>query len=142
LELGRAVASLPAFAYHYDRLARRSLTEIEGGGETVRLKAYCYALRGALALAWIRECETPPPMDLPSLLAGVSCPDQARQAIAALVRRKAEATEKDMAARISALDDYLSVTLATSAERPASDRGPERDARIDRLFEALITLAG
>jgi predicted nucleotidyltransferase len=138
LEVGRTVASLPAFAYHYDRLARRSLTEIEGSGDAVRLKAYCYALRGALALAWVRECGTPPPMDLPSLLAGVACSAEIRAAIADLVHKKAAATEKDMTTRIPVLDAYLGTVLAKPAERAAPESRPECNARIDGLFAALL----
>ena len=64
-------AHMPALAYHYDRLARSALLP---GTEPVRLKSYFYAIRPALALLWLRDGATPPPMDLPALLAGVPVP--------------------------------------------------------------------
>ena len=139
LELGRDTASLPAYAYHYDRLARRSLAEIDGAGDAVRFKAYCYALRGALALAWVRQCGTPPPMDLPSLLGGVACPVDTRSAIDALVSRKAVAGEKETTPRIAVLDSFLAELLAVPAERPVSEPHPETGIRVDRLFRAIVT---
>jgi hypothetical protein len=50
--LARDACQLPWLAYHYDRQARRSWEEIRATGAAPRLKAYCYALRSALALAW------------------------------------------------------------------------------------------
>jgi predicted nucleotidyltransferase len=137
LEAVRRFAHLPAFAYHYDRLARRSFTEI-GGADTVRLKTYCYALRAALALAWIRERQAPPPMDLPSLLDGTSVAAGVRGAIDALVERKAQATEKDMSARIPELDRLLSGILATPEIRPRPIDRPDMRAEIDRLFLEIL----
>jgi predicted nucleotidyltransferase len=136
LDLARAVAHLPSFAYHYDRRARRSFADIEAAG-TVRLKAYCYALRGALALAWIRERQSPPPMDLPSLRAGVSAAAAVGGAIDALVERKAQATEKDAVARIPQLDRLLAAILAAPAIRPEPIDRPQVRAEIDKVFRAL-----
>jgi predicted nucleotidyltransferase len=139
LQVYRAGVSLPNLAYHYDRLARRSLGEIGAAAHAVRLKTYCYALRAALALVWIRECGTPPPMDLPSLLAGVSCPPDARQVIDALVRDKAVATEKDTTARLKPLDALLAGILDKPETRPEPEERRVHRARLDRLFETIVT---
>jgi len=137
LQLARSVADLPSFAYHYDRLARRSFTEIESA-ESVRLKTYCYALRGALALAWIRERRTPPPMDLPSLREGVSAAALVSGEIEALVQRKSQATEKDTGARIPALDRLLTEILADPAIRPQPVGRPEVRTEIDQAFRDIL----
>jgi predicted nucleotidyltransferase len=133
LDLAREVAHLPSFAYHYDRLARRSFGEI-GGAERVRVKAYCYALRAVLALAWIRERRSPPPMDLPSLLGGTSIAAGLQGVIDALVRQKAQATEKDLAARSPDLDRLIAGILAVPEVRPQPIDRPDVRAAIDRFF--------
>lgn len=51
-------ADLQTLSYHYDRLARRAWEEILAGSTQVKLKRYCYALRSALALAWIGSNQT------------------------------------------------------------------------------------
>jgi len=136
LRAAEEVAHLPSFAYHYDRLARRGLGEI-AIGETARLKAYCYCLRACLALGWIRAHGSPPPMDLPSLLAGASISSALRQAIADLVATKAKATERDVTPRIGALDALFDETLRQLAERPETTDRPAQQARIDALFREL-----
>jgi predicted nucleotidyltransferase len=135
--LARAACRLPALAYHYDRQARRSREEIRSG-DPVRLKAYCYALRSALALLWIRERAAPPPMDLPALLHGVVLPPDVREAIAALVSRKAAAVERDLGPRDRTLDALLEAILAEPAPRvePAA-ADPALAARADALLAAL-----
>ncbi len=136
LQVAREVAYLPAYAYHYDRLARRSLSEIMLA-DTARLKAYCYCLRACLALVWIRKRNAAPPMDLPSLLAGTPVSQELRQTIDQLVAMKASATERDVTPRIALLDALCEETLRRPEERAqALDRSPER-ARVDALFNAL-----
>ena len=138
LDAARAVAHLPSFAYHYDRLARRSFTEISAAAE-VRLKTYCYALRAALALAWIRERQAPPPMDLSNLLDGTSVATGVRESIDVLVGRKAQSTEKDVGARIPELDRLIGAILAEPELRPKPDDRPEARAEVDRLFLDILS---
>jgi hypothetical protein len=79
---GRGGASSRARLY-YDRLARGSLPD----APTVRVKTYCYALRPALALAWMRRHGAPPPMDVPGLVAGLDLPAAFCDALDRLVAR-------------------------------------------------------
>lgn len=102
------------------------------------MKTYCYALRGALALAWIRERRTPPPMDLPSLREDVSMAALVRGAIDDLVHRKAQATEKDLAGRIPDLDRLIAGILTTPEIRPQAIDRPEVRAEIDRAFLEIL----
>jgi len=137
LETARRVAHLPSFSYHYDRLARRSFTDIDKA-ESIRLKTYCYALRAALALGWIRERQSPPPMDLPSLRAGTSVAAGIRGVIDALVERKAQATEKDACARLPELDRLIAGILSEPVLRPQPIHRPEVRTEVDRLFLEIL----
>jgi predicted nucleotidyltransferase len=137
LELAHTIAHLPSFAYHYDRLARRSFMAIDGT-ESVRLKTYCYALRAALALAWMRERRSPPPMDLPSLLDGVSVAGSLHRAIDELVQQKARATETDTSVRIPELDRWIAGILAEPVLRPRPIDRPDVRGEIDRIFLEIL----
>ena len=133
-EVARAAAYGPVLAYHYDRLARHAWQEGEG---KVRLKSYFYALRPALALRWLRERGTPP-MDLPSLLAGVAVPGEVVAAVEALRRAKEATTEADVVPRQAVLDGFLSEALAIPAPRPPVwDTAPAL-AAADDSFRKLV----
>ncbi|MFZ4700462.1 MAG: nucleotidyltransferase domain-containing protein, partial [Candidatus Methylumidiphilus sp.] len=88
-------ADLQALSYHYDRLARRAWEEILAGSTQVKLKRYCYALRSALALAWIGKNQTVPPMTIRQLMEGQSLSEQFRGEIDRMIEIKSGSTEKD-----------------------------------------------
>jgi predicted nucleotidyltransferase len=138
LGLTRETCHLPALTYHYDRLARRNFDDILSTTGPVRLKTYCYALRPALAILWMRGHGEPPPMDLPALLKGVVVADVVQRAIAALVERKALATEQGMTPRVPELDTFLAEALSEPTGRFTL---PDRAAVVSRanaLFSAII----
>lgn len=138
LTLARETCHLSALEYHYDRLARHSFGKIASSGDTIRLKTYCYALRPVLALLWLRRHGEPPPMDLPGLLNGIEVTAEAREAIAALVERKAAADEAGTSARQPSLDVLIAETLSKSVDRSAStDRAAAR-SQADALFASVI----
>jgi uncharacterized protein len=138
LALARASCHLPALAYHYDRLARRAYADVEAA-DAVAIKRYCYALRPALALHWIRRRREPPPMDLASLLEGVKVSRAVRSAAERLVEHKARTAERDRIGRVVALDRYIADALADRADQPsfAADKR-ETIARANALFAALV----
>lgn len=137
-ELARQTADLRALAHHYEQQARRSLSEIEAADGEVRLKTYFYALRPALALRWLRGRGEPPPMDLPSLLAGLDVPEDASGAIADLLARKAEATERDTTRRIATIDRLISDALATLAREIRAPDRPAVVAQANALFASIV----
>lgn len=129
---------LPALAYHYDRMARHSFDEVRSQAEAISLKTYCYALRPCLARLWIRRFETAPPMDLPTLLEKNVVADDIREIIFELVELKAAGTEKTVASRVAALDDFISGVLSETTIRPTM---PERVAALtdaDALFRSIV----
>jgi predicted nucleotidyltransferase len=138
LGLARTSADLTALAHHYDHQARRSFAEIEVADDGVRHKTYCYALRSTLALLWLRDRDEPPPMDLPSLLAGLKLSPEVRETVDALVARKAPATEYDTGARLPPLDALITRVLAEPAIRQASVSRAEVVAQADALFASIV----
>ena len=133
--LAREAAHLPALVYHYDRLARNAWAA--GAGE-IRLKSYFYALRPVLALRWLRDRGTPPPMDLPTLLEGAAVPGAVSEAIGTLLARKALATEVDMVSRQAVLERFLAYGLAEPAPRPVTWDWEAARFAADALFQHLV----
>ena len=139
LELARAASHLPSLEYHYDRLARRSFSGI-GTAEKVRFKDYCYALRAVLALSWLRQRREPPPMDMPSLIAGIDVLTGVRDAAMSLIETKAAALEHELSPRLGVVDRFISGVLQVEATRPGRLQGREEIlARANRLFSAVLS---
>jgi predicted nucleotidyltransferase len=135
--LAAETADTRALAWHYDQLARRSMAEIADSASP-RLKAYCYALRAALTLLWLRRHGPPAPMDLPRLVDGLSLGAAAGEAVAALVEAKASATERDTGPRRPVLDALIADALAEPAARPQPADRTAAVAAADALFVALV----
>jgi len=135
-EIAGGAAYLPALEYHYDRMARRPLVEI-ADTDTPRLKSYFYALRPAVALRWLRRHSSPPPMDLPSLMAGVDVPKQVAGAVEELLAQKADAREEDTTARVPIVDEYLHDTLSREVPRP-TEKPDMSPAAAQRLFASVL----
>lgn len=129
-----------AYAYHYDRLARNSWTRITAQPDQARLKDYCYALRAALSVVWIEAHQSPPPMDMASLLSLIA-PDKALTGnIQHLIKIKQTATEKDMMARNDVMDQFIVNVLSydrPKAEKPAHAHQMLADA--NTVFRKFIS---
>ena len=134
--VARAGAHLPALAYHYDRMARSALAG--GADRTIGLKACFYALRPVLALLWMREHASPPPMHMEALLVGVPVPSEVREAVEALRLRKVSGTEADTVGCPSVLGAFLTTVLSRRAPRPGTWDREEARARADMLFRQNV----
>lgn len=140
-QLVRSAADPNALAVHYLHLGRRSLEKMQADGEAVRPKDYCYAMRAACCLEWLLRFHEPPPMDMPSLLSGLTPGTALLARIHDLIARKAGGGEQDRQARDTMLDQFLTDRLnPTPPPLPSVDRDRVA-ADIDRAFCA-IALAG
>lgn len=131
-------ADLTALAYHYDHLLQRGFADITGSAGEARLKTYCYALRAALASFWLRERQTPPPMDVPALLAGLDLSPDLLPAITILVDRKSRSTEQDTTARIAEIDGFIGQVMAREFTAKAGNRRRDVTPRSDALLASII----
>lgn len=138
--LARAWRSTYADAHHYYGLLATQRGRHIAGRDTVNLKKYFYAVRPAIALQWLRERGDAPPMDLPGLLAGVSLPPEAAQALEQLRRAKMASSEVGEGARIAALDDYIEEQAAwgMQAKGPVPTPDPALVERSNALFRAAV----
>ncbi len=129
-----------ADTHHYHGLLASQWRRFIDGREQVRLKKYFYVIRPALALQWLRECGGSPPMDLPSLLAGVTPPETALHALETLRAMKSEASELGEGPRIPALDAYIQseAAWAMANKHTARPENSELAAQTDALFRKIV----
>ncbi len=134
-QLAETHANQAALEYHYDRLARKHWPDDSG---ELCVKSLCYALRPAFALKWLRDFRRPPPMDLPTLTAGLDLARDLRAAVDRLRESKACGREADLVSPDPSVRVFLQAVLAVGAARPVTwDRAPAT-AAADRLFRRLL----
>jgi predicted nucleotidyltransferase len=139
----RAIAmesySPKALAHHYLSIAREKERRTVASKERVKAKKYVYVLRPLLALGWLSENASLPPMAMPEIMTGVTLPDEVRQAILDLVRHKAATPEGAFVDRIPLLDEWMEE--AYERGRIYADRAPVRktDAKeLDAFFREIV----
>ena len=111
--------------HHYLRLGQSQYEKEIAGRDTMRLKRYFYALRPALALLWLRTRKDAPPMDLPSLRAGLELGRELDRGIDGLTALKARQSEIGTGPRIGLLDRFIEAEFAAAADTAAE---PDREA--------------
>lgn len=100
----RDTADLRAYYYFYRNYMREPWNRyLEKQSDCISLKHYCYVLRCTLSLKWLEQKETPPPMDVPSLLQGLEVAAVPRREINRLITAKADSIESDTMPRNSTL---------------------------------------
>jgi predicted nucleotidyltransferase len=139
LDLAREAAYPPALAFHYDRVAQRAWAP---GEVEIRLKSYFYALRPALALRWMHERRTPPPMDLPSLREAAGLPDALNQEIDRLLALKARSDEAATIPRVPVVEAFLAEALHTPAPPESAPDRREIRLKADALFRDAVQDGG
>jgi len=137
-EFARSTADLTDLSEHYYHSASRIFADISVSGDSAKLKKYCYALRTVLAYLWLRWREEVPPMDLPSLLTGLTLSEPVRSTISELVAKKADATERDTIPRNAVLDALIAKVLGKSRRRFESLDRKEVQAKADALFTSIV----
>lgn len=105
--------------------------------EEVKLKAYFYALRTALAGKWIIEHNTFPPVDFAELLP--IAPLAVKEKILELQEIKAGQDEKYLHPKEKIITDFLRETVAYNQEKSSSLKaGKKINAEMDDFFRAEI----
>ena len=99
-------------AYHYRSIASRQWKTYMRAADQVRIKKYFYCLRPLLAVSWLRDRGSLPPMLFHDLLKGVEVPESVGVEIDRLLEKKAVTSELGEGPRIGVLDDWIEQQLA------------------------------
>lgn len=117
-----------ATAFHYLSMAKNKFFECREA-ETVKLKHYLYCIRSTLALKWVTEYKTVPPMELGHLLVMLEN-DFLKQRINELVKLKAEAAESYRHTHETELENWLSATLEQCEQQAQQLPGNKANAEM------------
>ena len=111
--LAEATAHLRPSLHHYLHLGESQYRRFIAGKQAVALKKYFYSLRPVLALRWLRKFpDTPVPMALPQLRAGLDLADDVSAFLDDLLARKAKTRELGDGPRVAALDALIEEEIA------------------------------
>lgn len=122
-----------AGCHHYLSMAYKTC-ESDLRCEEVRLKKYFYALRPALACAWILEKNSVPPMEF-GLLRTLVADAKWNQAVDGLPQQKKQVDEKALITPVTLLQDWLSATLTRYKEKADAITAVKHDTgQLDELF--------
>ena len=138
LALARSAASLMALAHHYRSQARSSVDPAGSAGGPIPLKRYCYAVRSALAVAWIRQRREAPPMEIGALLAGLTLPESLVRSIHQMIAEKLEATEDATTPGQAIIDTFLADALSAPDPKTTATAREEMSLRADAFLADLL----
>jgi predicted nucleotidyltransferase len=115
------------------------------GREQVKLKKYLYAIRASLALAWVRQLGSVPPMALPALVVGDLAAAPVRDEIDRLLEIKSRTGEVGEGPRLGPLDAFIEDQLQW-ARAEGRLRAPRLDSAFleetDRIFRQAVMPSG
>lgn len=124
--------------YHYRHMAKNNYRE-HFKGETVVIKKYFYILRALLSCKWIEQKNLPAPIEFHRVCELIADNTSLNNEIAALLERKTSSQEKEIAAPIPALNQFIEDTLAYYEEHKPVETDIERDIeRLNQLFQKFL----
>ncbi len=139
LKFAKNCANLSHVAYHYNRLVNNAWELIVNSDGHPKLKLYCYALRPALALEWIRQFHETPPMDMYSLCNRIKLDQTMLTEIKTLLSLKTFSDESDCISRMQRLDTFILTALQTNVEKQSITPLPEKILNeANQLFRKFI----
>lgn len=107
----------------------------------IKLKEYCYLVRSALAIKWIEKFESPPPMDIPSMISKLELNKDILSDIMALIDLKTRSTEKDTIERSVRLDSFIQQSRNITVQRPAKKfLNQESLTMANELFRNIVLM--
>lgn len=127
-------------AYHYRNIASGHWRRDFHGHDRVKRKKYLYILRALLAVGWLRQHESLPPMNFQELMAEQALPADFVDAAKALIAEKAAAPELGEAPPIAALDAWI--LSALEAAEAFCQRLPPRPADLEAVDAFFMSWAG
>lgn len=143
--LAESTAHMRPSLHHYLHLGDSQYRRFIEGKQAVALKKYFYSLRPVLALRWLRTFpDTPVPMALRQLRAGLDLADDVSAVLDDLLARKAKTREFGDGPRVAALDAFIEeeIALARQAVGKPARVAPRLVDEANALFRDLVGRPG
>lgn len=126
---------------HYRSLCGNNFSPNESEDQTIKLKNYLYALRGAVNAYYVREYSEIPPSDFEEALTSTSSTflsKELKKAIREIIRLKKQKSEKALVSRRTLLDEFLINFLKEEQPPLAADLPKSRKEILDEIIRSLI----
>lgn len=140
--LAKSAINRKSASWHYLRLGQRQFERELADRASIRLKKYFYALRPALALAWLRlNHGRQLPMSLQELMRGLPLNAELVREIETLVRLKSATKEMGEGRRVPILDRFIGDEYSRAAEwleTVSLPVAPPYEA-VNRAFRRLVS---
>ena len=122
-----------AVHYHYLSMAKNNFRRWLVT-DRVRFKKYLYVLRPLMALNYISQFDTPVPVNYFELVDKCTVPDEIKERVSELIKRKANAEELDDLPR----DEVLHAFIEKQLEQPKPSYEVPKVESFDELFQKII----
>lgn len=124
--------------YHYRYMAKNNY-RAHIKDENVVIKKYFYILRAILSCKWIEQKGQPAPIEFHKVRELVANNTSLNNEIAALLERKMSSQEKEIAAPIPALNQFIEEMLAYYEEYKPVESDSDRDInQLNQLFQKFL----
>ncbi|QEP42970.1 hypothetical protein D5085_07440 [Ectothiorhodospiraceae bacterium BW-2] len=143
-QLAQTAFNPVALCYHYHHMVQGNWREYLQS-EQVRLKKYLYVIRPLLAIRYVEQYHTPPPVAFEALVAAVA-PESVRAEIETLVERKRHAPELGVGGAIPALNRFIRAEIERHGDsfkglgRPAQRGVGHVRQALNRVFSPSFDL--
>lgn len=125
-------------SYHYNGMAYRNYREYLKGDE-VWVKKYLYVIRPILAIEWVRQYETHPPVRFDELRAGLVIPPDVDDAIDRVLAFKLANQEKAYGASVPVLNRFIEDRLGDREYRRGRSTAVVQIDQLDELFKRIVS---
>ena len=110
-DLMKKAFNIKALMYHYLHMAKTNYREYLKG-DLVKIKKYFYVLRPILALKWLEDKRSIPPIEFNKLLNSVNIPEEIKKEILKLLEKKKVKKELDLEPRIEILNEFIEENIS------------------------------
>ncbi len=143
--LAPRTANQIALCYHYSHMARRNAREYLLK-DKVRLKKYFYVLRPLLAIRYIEQNQSPPPIEFGKLVKAVA-PAEIVPGISRLLELKQNLPESGLGEPISEINEFIEAEISRHGEtfsgqgRPDLAAGNSARDELNAIFRECLNAA-
>lgn len=110
-------ANLNAITYHYYSIANGLWQDGANANKKLTVKKYLYVIRPVLCLLYIKRHQLPPPMDIASLIAGLTLKPSIIETLQQLIDIKLQLTESQAIPTFPILDKLIAQCLSHRVEK-------------------------
>jgi predicted nucleotidyltransferase len=132
-------ANLKAITYHYYSIANGLWQGGANANKKLTVKKYLYVIRPVLCLLYIKHQQLPPPMDIASLITGLTLTPSIIETLQQLIDTKLQLTESQAIPTFPILDKLIDQCLSHRVEKVKVEFFDEElKQKADEIFRSYL----